>query len=220
MTPKTPPETAREIESELERHASKARLAKIRALTQTKQVHTVRSRPSFWKPARLIQRITPNRIIQTWLTTKNSLTLRIRQQCPEMQVVVLSERTERPLLDESTALGLAENEPAWVRCVLLQCADKKWVYARTIIPHLTPDSPWVALQKLGDKPLGEVLFEQKSIERTPFEFSSQPLTDWPYLSENLVDGTTKAKGYARRSTFTQADAPLLLTEVFLPELYS
>jgi chorismate--pyruvate lyase len=127
-------------------------------------------------------------------------------------------KTERPLLDESTALGMHPNDLAWVRCVLLQCADQNWIYARTVIPNLTAESPWGALQKLGNKPLGDVLFELPSIQRTPFEFTSQALTTWPYLSKQLEPDESQGKGYARRSIFTQKGAPLLLTEVFLPGL--
>jgi chorismate--pyruvate lyase len=194
------------------------RLAKIKALIQDKKTHTVRGRPSFWKPARLIQRVTSSSTIQSWLNTKVSLTQRLRQHCPTLQVLVLSEQTERPLLDETTALGLQPNDQAWVRCVLLQCANQNWVYARTVIPNLTPESPWSALQKLGNKPLGEVLFDLPSIQRTPFEFTRQTLSSWPYLSEQLGAEQSQAKGYARRSIFTQKEAPLLLTEVFLPRL--
>lgn len=194
------------------------RLAKIKALIQEKKSHTVRGRPGFWKPARLIQRVTSSPTIQSWLSTKESLTQRLRQHCPALQVLVLSEQTERPLLDETTALGMLPNDQAWVRCVLLQCENQSWIYARTVIPNLTPESPWFSLQKLGDKPLGEVLFEFPSIQRTPFEFTSQALSSWPYLSEQLEAAESQGKGYARRSIFTQKEAPLLLTEVFLPGL--
>jgi chorismate--pyruvate lyase len=194
------------------------RFAKIKALMQEKRSHTVRGRPSFWKPARLIQRVSNFPTVQSWLSTKDSLTQRIRQTCPQMTVQVLSEQTERPLLDECTALGLSANDLAWVRCVLLKCDDQNWVYARTVIPNLTPESPWTSLQKLGNQPLGEVLFDLPSIQRTPFEFSSQGLSTWPYLSEQIGAENSQGKGYARRSIFTQKEAPLLLTEVFLPGL--
>ena len=194
------------------------RLAKIKALIQDKKSHTVRGRPSFWKPARLIQRVTSSSTIQSWLNTKESLTQRLRQHCQDIQVLVLSEQIERPLLDETTALGMQPNDQAWVRCVLLQCDNQNWVYARTVIPNLTPESPWAALEKLGNKPLGEVLFELPSIQRTPFEFSSQALSSWPDLCQQLEVEYRQGKGYARRSIFTQKEAPLLLTEVFLPAL--
>lgn len=194
------------------------RRSKIQSLLQTKNSHALKCRPTFWKPARLIQRVTTSGTLQSWLTTQTSLTKRIRQHCEEMQVVVLSETMEIPLLDEANTLKMASNEQAWVRCVLLKCAHQNWVYARTVIPNFTPDSPWITLQKLGNKPLGEVLFEMPGVGRTPFEFSKQTLSNWPYLSQHIKDLSPQNKGYARRSGFTQDKAPLLLTEVFLDDL--
>jgi len=194
------------------------RLAKIKALMKEKsQAKTMR--PQFWKPSGLVSRVAPSRKIQGWLTTPKSLTAKLKTFCSTLQVVVLSEKMEIPLLNESQKLGLAHNEEAWVRCVLLKCHDKSWVYARTVIPKFESTNPWNELQHLGNKPLGEVLFEMSSIQRSPFEFSKDKLSYWPYLTPTLSSPeTTDLNGYARRSIFHQKHAPLLLTEVFLPGL--
>lgn len=184
------------------------------------QTHSaqMRGKSVFWKPARLIQRISRSAHIRAWLSTPDSLTAHLRQTCPHLSVRVLSEILERPLADESIALGLPNNDQAWVRTVLLQCGLQNWVYARTVIPNLTSENPWASLQQLGTKPLGEVLFELPSIQRSPFEFSRQALNHWPGLTEQLTAEEVDSPGYARRSIFTQKNAPLLLTEVFLPGL--
>lgn len=194
------------------------RLAKIKALLKEKsQARTMR--PQFWKPAGLLSRVAPSRKIQGWLNTPNSLTAKLKNLCPDLQVVVLSEKQEVPLLNESQRLGLARDEEAWVRCVLLKCGDKSWVYARTIIPNFDSNNPWSELQHLGNKPLGEVLFEMPSIQRSPFEFSKDTLSYWPHLADALSNPqSSHLSGYARRSMFHQQAAPLLLTEVFLPGL--
>ncbi len=194
------------------------RLSKIRGLLKEKAQHSVKARPLFWKPAGLIRRITPSRKIQSWLSTKESLTVRLRLLCPDLQVIILSEKLELPLANESQSLNLSSNEKAWVRCVVLKGHNANWVYARTVIPNFTDENPWSHLQKLGNKPLGEVLFDDKSIKRTPFTFASQSLDTWPYLTAFLGADSQNSKGYARRSVFTQKEAPLLLTEVFLPGL--
>ena len=173
----------------------------------------------FWKPAGLLRRLRPSLEEMDWLTTKQSLTTKIKMLCPQMQVVVLSEQFERPLVDESRALGLDFDEKAWVRCVLLRCADKHWVYARTVIPHFNSDNPWHNLKDLGDKPLGEILFTQTNLQRSDFEFCAQPLQDWPYLLENSHYANGKLRSFARRSQFSKQHAPLLLTEVFLPAIF-
>jgi len=194
------------------------RLAKIKGLLKEKAQHTVKSRPLFWKPAGLIQRISPNKKIQDWLSTKDSLTAKLRLVCPDLEVVVLSEKLETPLANEIQSLNLAPNEKVWVRCVVLKGKGANWVYARTVIPNFDDKNPWSNLQKLGNKPLGEVLFQDKSIKRTPFTFATQSLLTWPYLINHVGSDQANKTGYARRSKFTQKGAPLLLTEVFLPGL--
>ena len=195
------------------------RLSKIKALMQEKQKAKTSVRPQFWKPSGLLSRISPSSKIQAWLTTPTSLTAKLKVLYPSLEVIILSEALEVPLLNESQKLGINRDEEAWVRCVLLRCQDKNLIYARTVIPNLTSSNPWHHLQSLGNKPLGEVLFELPSIERSPFEFSKDSLNYWPHLVENLADeSATKKPGFARRSIFIQENAPLLLTEVFLPGL--
>jgi chorismate--pyruvate lyase len=194
-------------------------ISKIKRLMQEKQKVSSSIHTQFWKPSGLLRRITPSRKIQSWLNTPQSLTAKLKGLCPNLQVVVLSEKLEIPLLNESQKLGLHRDEQAWVRCVLLQCHDKNWVYARTVIPNFQPNNPWYELQNLGTKPLGEVLFEMPSIQRSAFEFSKDKLNYWPHLVENLSDNNAANQpGFARRSIFKQHHVPLLLTEVFLPGL--
>lgn len=198
-----------------------SRVARIKALAQGKLLETLASptsRPQHWKPAGLIRRVIQDRRVQTLLTLKTSLTAKLKTLCPSLQVVVLSEEFEAPLASEAMRLGLNPKNEAWVRCVLLKCESQNWIYARTIIPHLDNHNPWQELQKLGNKPLGEILFEMPSIQRTEFEFSKDKLAIWPHLMEHLPAGNDLQEGFARRSVFSQDQAPLLLTEVYLPEL--
>lgn len=194
------------------------RMTKIKGLIQDQANQTSRPLPSFWKPARLIRRITNDKNTQSWLTTPNSLTEKMRIPCPELMVEVLSETVDRPLIDEANTLEMHPQEQAWIRCVLLKCGESDWVYARTIIPNFTKTNPWHSLQALGSKPLGDVLFELPSIQRSEFEFSKQLLKNLPHFNTCLPSQQLNITGYARRSTFKQQDAPLLLTEVFLPGL--
>ena len=193
-------------------------IAKIQALLKEKNKAKI-SRPQFWKPAGLITRITPLRHIQDWLKTSSSLTAKLKGLCSNLEVVVLSEKQEIPLYSEAQKLGLAANEEAWVRCVILRCGGNNWVYARTVIPNMSPTNPWQELQSLGNKPLGEILFEMPSIQRSAFEFSKEPIDAWPHLQSVCnIRTPIKPPTFARRSVFKQKQAPLLLTEVFLTEV--
>ncbi|BBP47091.1 putative chorismate pyruvate-lyase [Thiosulfatimonas sediminis] len=194
------------------------RLAKIKALLQQKTPSKT-LRPQFWKPVGLLSRITPVGALHAWLKTPKSLTAKLKKRCPELHVKILSETFEIPLLSETQRLGLAADETVWVRCVVLQCGSDNWVYARTVIPAIGPDNPWQELQQLGNKPLGEVLFEMPNVQRSEFEFSKDTLDYWPYLAAHLNNAQqNKLASFARRSIFTENDAQLLLTEVFLPDL--
>jgi len=171
-----------------------------------------------WKPASLLKRLPVSKEMASWLSTSGSLTRKIRQACPTMQVEVLSEGWQCPLPSEARALGLSLHQKVWVRSVVLKCGHTSWVFARTVIPNPQFANPWSWLQKLGNKPLGEVLFELKNVERSDFEFSQQSVDDWPLLNRHLNQNgliQSDKKCFARRSLFRQQQAPLLLTEVFL-----
>ena len=46
--------------------------------------------------------------------------------------------------------------------------------ARTVIPDWSPANPWSELQRLGSRPLGEILFSDPLLERSEFEFTRGP----------------------------------------------
>lgn len=163
-----------------------------------------------WKPANLSYRLALTPLQKEWLIHSQSLTAKIRSLCPQMDVVVLSEKWQRPLPSEAQKLGMTQHEFAWVRCVILKCQGENWVYARTVIPKMQAGNPWFVLKRLGNQPLGEVLFKLKQVERSPFNVIKTPQA-WPHLPKAEVR-------YGRQSVFIQQTAKLLLTEVFLPNL--
>lgn len=165
-----------------------------------------------WKPASLFSRLNSPYVLKTWLLEQGSLTARLRSIYPKLEVKVLSENWQIPLKDESSLLRLPYDRQAWIRSVLLHCGEQELVYARTVIPDCFPGNPWFRLKKLGNQPLGEVLFQLKGIERGPFELTEIPRTSWPHLPEKI---NAQQKSFARRSIFIQQNKPLLLTEAFL-----
>lgn len=165
-----------------------------------------------WYADALLSRITAQPRQKSWLRTPKSLTRRIRQHCPQMQVKVLKQEFALAYEDERQALGLQKNQRVWIREVLLQCDGQNWVFARTVIPYFESGNPWLMLQKLGTQPLGEILFDIKQICRSDFRFQQFPKQRLP------LDASLR---HARRSVFwhdTHSDFPLLLTEVFLHKM--
>lgn len=148
---------------------------------------------------------------RSWLLERGSLTQRLREHWGDATVQLLDEGLATPLPHEAQRLGLAPQASAWVRCVLLVCRDKPRVYARTVIPHWRPHNPWAQVQRLGQQPLGELLFRLPDLQRSTFEWA--PDHPWPHR-EHWQTPTAPAT-LARRCVFERAQAPLLLTEVFL-----
>ena len=144
----------------------------------------------------------------SWLMERSSLTLRLRRHYPELAVWVVSEGITPLLPDEALRLILHAHSQAWVREITLHENGLALLQARTVIPHWSRDNPWCEVQRLGRRPLGEILFSNPGLERSRFEVSCGP--GW------RESGMTPAPDrLARRCIFWREGAPLLLTERFL-----
>ncbi|PLA74686.1 hypothetical protein CYQ88_05080 [Hydrogenovibrio sp. SC-1] len=165
-----------------------------------------------WLPLRLLERLGLPTELKPWLLDNGSLTENLRQTFGAIEVEVLAEGLATPMASEARLLELASGEKVWVRCVCLHVKGLPMIYARTVIPDWQPNNPWYQIKHLGNRPLGEVLFQIPNLERTPFELCQHPADYWPHLTTDWPQGPT----FARRSIFKQQQAPLLLTEAFLP----
>ena len=153
---------------------------------------------------------------QCWLYDDSSLTAKIINACGgNFRVEVLSERRTTPTPDEIQALGLRYRSHAIIRQVLLYCDDTPWVYARSVIPMTTLIGPLRRLSKLGNKPLGAILFSNKRIIRSHMEITGlnpeHPCYRWTQHAGNeLIPG--------RRSIFSLYKKNVLVSEFFLPNI--
>lgn len=159
--------------------------------------------------------LTPYR---AWLTNNGSLTLALKRCCRNLQITRLSQGLRAPNIDERACLGLAAGRLALVREVLLSCDLRPLVFAHSVIPREGLDGPWHGLTTLGNKPLGEALFADPRVERRPLRFRCldrrHPL--YHAAARHLTDRPRRL--WARRSIFLRAGHPILVTEVFLPEV--
>lgn len=169
-----------------------------------------------WVPAGLVGRLKGSQSLNSWLLDPGSLTAKIRLSCPEMEVNILSETYEKPLVSEIQQLQIPRSQKAWVRCVFLKCNGHPIVYARTVIPNWEPGNPWYALKHLGNRPLGEVLFQLPGLKRTPFLVTQTDAVNWPHFK---LSTSEQIKTFARKSTFIQDKYPLLLTEAFIDDSF-
>ncbi len=160
-----------------------------------------------WHPARPL--FIPHGL-RGWLTAEDSLSHRLQHVCPSFRVRLLDQGWERPLPDEALCLRLPPGRGASVRQVQLTCSGRPWVFARTVTP-----SPKAGrrLARIGERPLGEVLFSRRPLPRGAIEIARLAPTH-PLFT--LAGGSGEVL-WARRSLLLFED-PLLITEVFLPPL--
>ena len=158
--------------------------------------------------------------IAFWLFDDSSLTARILEACDgPFRVEVISQGWQVPMLNEAQYLHSKPVRRALVRQVYLYCNDRPWVFARTVIPAATLRGKERHLAHLNDKPLGAVLFAEPSMRRGEVEVAAitpgQRLYDT--ATQHLVE--PPACIWGRRSLFYLHDKPLLVNEIFLPEIY-
>ncbi|MFP2769100.1 chorismate--pyruvate lyase family protein [Oceanisphaera sp. KMM 10153] len=154
-----------------------------------------------------------------WLQDTGSLTERLRRHCRQFRVQLQSTTAEITLTPTQAAWIGADR--AFCREVLLLCDEQPRVYASSLYSpsslHAIP-----ALGGLGQRALGELLFEDPQLLRSDFEFACLTEAQWRQLSR--MQGMTQhldqlANGpslWARRSLLATGQAGVLVTELFLP----
>ncbi len=154
-----------------------------------------------------------------WLFEQGSLTRRILLHCTKkFRVEVLSQQWQRPMLNEALRLSAHPEHLALIREVLLYCGGEPWVFARSVLPRKTLTGPRRFLGKLGNRPLGEILFSDPKIQRDELEVAEikKGQRMFSCATECLTHPPDAVWG--RRSVFYLHKKPLLVNEVFLPSI--
>jgi chorismate--pyruvate lyase len=152
------------------------------------------------------------------LLEQGSLTQYLQKFCHDKFCLQLKDQSwKRPMQDESLLLDLKEGEYALIREVLLRCDNTTWVYARSIFPKSTLSGAQRRLATLGRRPLGDILFADRSTIREYVAYAEIPATNMLY---RLIDEDDMANStlWGRRSIFQIQHKPLLVTEIFLPAI--
>lgn len=133
----------------------------------------------------------------------------------DAKIEVIAETWQVLFPDEKTILPVTDE--AFVREVWITSENKCWMFARTVIPRTFLKGKFCALQSLNTRPIGSILFHDKNIQRSDFEFRCMDPTFDLYhqiKDKQQQDSTI----YARRSLFSVDNASLLLTEIFMPDM--
>jgi chorismate--pyruvate lyase len=156
--------------------------------------------------------------LQPWLHDHGSLTQRIMQRCEQFAVRNVHSHLARIALDESALLGVSPRQLVWSREVYLCADDQPVVFAHSTCNARSLRGAWQSLRRLGNKPLGAVLFSHPQVIRRPLHY--QALHPHHPLYRRAAGILLEPPGrlWARRSLFYLHNEPLLVTEVFLPEI--
>jgi chorismate--pyruvate lyase len=139
----------------------------------------------------------PN-IVVDWLLDNRSLTAKLREKYTDFNVKVVSQQVDQPYPCESALID-SYTEKIIIREVELIGNNMAVVFARSIIPVSSDTEELLAI---GSKPLGEILFNDSRIIRGPLEVGKHN------------------NSWARRSTFQIKNTKLLVSEIFLEQLYA
>jgi chorismate--pyruvate lyase len=153
-----------------------------------------------------------------WLASSGSLTRRIKAACGQFRVSRLRQGAGRPHRDEADPLGLRARRLALVREVVLMGDGRPLVFGHSVVALRHLRGPWRSLRRLGSRPLAEALYLDPTIRREPLAYCRLDARH-PLHRRICADlGAMPPKLWARRSLFRRQGAPLMVTEVFLPDI--
>ncbi len=157
-------------------------------------------------------------IISNWLSEPGSLTQRIKQSfAGEFTVELLRQGQSKAFSCDAKQLEIGQFQAAFVREVLLRVSGQTLVFARTTIPTHSL-GVLDSLTKLGNKPLGEVIFAYPGLERLNLNIAKIPRCYLSALSAQLLG--EKDFLWARRNTYKIAGQVFLVSEFFLPLMFA
>jgi fumarylpyruvate hydrolase len=174
------------------------------------------SSAAHWSPLAVVAPRAPRELL-SWLAEPGLLTARVRALCGAAMVFRrLGEPRAVPLpVSLRQRLGVADGD-CLLREIEFCAAAERLVFAQTVLPEATlARHPW--LRELGDSPLGETLRQSdQPLEREPLEYA-ELAPDHP-LAAAAGAGAAGQPLWARRAVYRLGGLPILVQEVFLPEL--
>jgi chorismate--pyruvate lyase len=166
--------------------------------------------------------------LNEWVSKPFVLSQALRKVCDNFSVKI-SDQSVKPLYsDEIAALKCYESETGYVRETYLGDTSNPLVYARVSMPESTYEAFRIQLDNLGSRPIGEtLLYSDPTYTRTEFEVKRlcqddellfDALVHHQFYRAMIAKDTQSHELWARRSVFTLSGNPLLVTEVFMPDM--
>lgn len=153
---------------------------------------------------------------QEWLFEPRSLTAKLKSRAQHFSVKVLSQKQVN-LSQAQQVLLNHEVSTVLNREVLLLCDDKPIVYAQSWLP-ITNNNTDNQLHNMGERPLGDVIFQDPALTRTDIEIARFDHQHPLQLLVNELNLPVQTL-LGRRSVFSLHRYQFLVCEVFLPGAY-
>ncbi|MBB5204909.1 chorismate--pyruvate lyase [Inhella inkyongensis] len=161
--------------------------------------------------------------LRAWLRAPGSLSARLARH-GRFEVQLLRQTTARLNAPERRQLGRPRQGCTLVREVVLRVDGQPLVWARSSLHQSTLAGPWKALKGLGRRPLAELLYQDRRVQRSTLQpkrlnphggTRRQMQRQW-----RQATGTAAPAGmqWARHSVFKRQGAQLRILELFHPEV--
>jgi chorismate--pyruvate lyase len=155
-----------------------------------------------------------------WLFLAGSMTAKLRALCQSsFSVNVLAHDWNCPRLDEWQALNIRQ-QPAIVRETFLVCDHKEYIFARSVFPKCALIGKGSALLCLGNKPIGDIIYNGHHLVRRNLQIAKLYPGQQDYESAVSILAVRPTVLWARRAIIEFNHNPLLISEVFLPAIYT
>lgn len=157
--------------------------------------------------------------LRHWLTDRGSLTAKLIAHSHQFRVQRISQRNALCWADDYTAIGLPRRAKVHAREVLLRCDETATVYAHTVMPLDADASQWPLFRTLGNRSLGSTLFSDPRVVRGPMQFARCHPGHPAVQRAHALTGIALQPLLARRSLFYRCGGIMLVTELFLPNVF-
>lgn len=152
-----------------------------------------------------------------WLSDRGSLTRSVIGSCDgRFRVELIRQEHASALPGEAALLDAGPAQSTLVREVRLYCGRHAWVFARTLLPLQRLRGPVLALTRLGQRPLGEVLFSDPTTRRLCVEVARITPRHRLFQRATVHLGRPPAMICGRRTLFEYRGERILVNELFLP----
>ena len=155
-----------------------------------------------------------------WLSKPTHLSAAFKRVANSVDLKVLSQQFEAPSKDEAQYLSIRPFEEVFLRQVYIYGDDKRFEYARVLIPKETYYVHFNEFKNLGSSFIGEkLLYANTKAPRSQFEYTALKPTDTRFQIALKGEGFNRCKViWARRSLFHLEHYPLAIIEIFIPHL--